>query len=154
VIAITGVLSAAVAVFMRAPLQAYQDVQRRASVSDAADTAFALLKRDLQTALPNSVRVTNAGTVFFLEFLQTRTGGRYRAEDPVPAAAATANTCADGNANAIADENVLQFGVADTCFTITSAPVFPARMHMRAATRPAATRAASRPQAPALAAKT
>ena len=61
VIAMTAVLATGAAVFLRLPLQAYQDAQRRASISDTADTAFAVLKRDLQTALPNSVRVTSVG---------------------------------------------------------------------------------------------
>lgn len=121
VITITAIIAAAVAVFLRLPLQAYQDAERRASITDTADTAFALLKRDLQTALPNSVRVTSVGPVFFLELLQTRTGGRYRAEDPVPSAPTSAGTCPDANGNAAADENVLQFGVADTCFTTLGA---------------------------------
>ena len=117
VISIIGIIGAGVAVFLRMPLQAYQDAQRRGSITDAADTAFAFLKRDLQTALPNSVRVTNVGSIFYLEFLQTRTAGRYRADNPNPSIASSANTCTDTNANAVADENVLQFGVADTCFT-------------------------------------
>src|SRR5688572_21291775 len=117
VIAIIGILATGVAVFLRLPLQAYQDAQRRASISEAADTAFALLKRDLQTALPNSVRVTSVGTVFYLEFLETRTGGRYRGDAPTPAAPAAASTCPDTNGDGLANENVLQFGVADTCFT-------------------------------------
>lgn len=121
VMVVIGIISAGIAVFLRMPLQAYQDTQRRASISDTVDTAFALLKRDLQTALPNSVRVTSAGSVFYLEFLQTRTGGRYRAEDAVPATPAGASTCADANANGLADENVLEFGVADTCFTTLGA---------------------------------
>lgn len=117
VIVIIGVVAAAAAVFLKLPLHSYQDAQRRAAISDAADTAFMLLKRDLQTALPNSVRVTSAGAVFYLEFLQTRTGGRYRADSPTPAVPTGANTCPDTNTNSLADENVLQFGVADTCFT-------------------------------------
>jgi MSHA biogenesis protein MshO len=127
VIAITGVLASTVAVFMRVPLQAYQDAQRRASISDAADTVFVMLKRDLQTALPNSVRVTSVGSVFYLEFLQVRTGGRYRAEDSAAAVATSASTCPDTgtpaqpSANGIADENVLEFGTPDTCFTTIGA---------------------------------
>lgn len=121
VIAIMGVIAAGVAVFLRLPLQSYQDAQRRGAITDAADTAFTLLKRDLQASLPNSVRVTNAGAVFYLEFLQTRTGGRYRAEDSTPGLPTTANTCPDGNGNTLSDENVLRFGVADTCFTTLGA---------------------------------
>jgi len=121
VIAILGIIAAAVAVFLRLPLQAYQDAQRRASITDAADTAFTRLKRDLQTALPNSVRVTSVGAVFYLEFLQTRSGGRYRSLAPLPAVATGANTCPDTNGDTFADENVLLFGVADTCFTTLGA---------------------------------
>ena len=117
VIAITAIISAAIATFIRLPLQEYQDAQRRALISDAADTAFTRIKRDLQTALPNSVRVTSVGAVVYLEFLQMRSGGRYRSSAPLPQVATSANTCPDTNANALADENVLQFGVADTCFT-------------------------------------
>jgi MSHA biogenesis protein MshO len=125
VIAIMAIIGAAVAVFLRYPLQSYQDAQRRAAITDAADTAFLRLRRDLQTALPNSVRVTNNGVVFYLEFLPMRTAGRYRAESPsptVPATDAPDNTCDDvappaGKADGLADENVLQFGVPDDCFT-------------------------------------
>lgn len=121
VIAITGILAAAAGVFLRMPLQSYQDAQRRAAISDAADTAFIRLKHDLQTALPNSVRVTSAGSVFYIEFLQTRTGGRYRAAAPTPAVATGAATCPDVDGNGFANENVLEFGVADTCFTTLGA---------------------------------
>ena len=118
VIAITAIIAAVVAVFIRLPLQEYQDAQRRAEITDAADTAFTRIKRDLQTALPNSVRVTNVGAVFYLEFLQMRTGGRYRSDAPSPAVASSVNTCPDlAPLDGFADENVLQFGVADTCFT-------------------------------------
>ena len=118
VIAITAIVAAATAVFIRLPLQGYQEAQRRAEITDAADTAFILIKRDLQTALPNSVRVTNVGAVYYLEFLQMRTGGRYRSAAPSPVIPPTgANTCPDVNGNGLADENVLEFGVADTCFT-------------------------------------
>lgn len=121
VITITGIIAAAVAVFLRLPLQAYQDAQRRAVLTGAADTAFALFKRDLQNALPNSVRITATGGGFYVEFLQIRAGGRYRADVPVPQVATGANTCPDLNADTLADENVLQFGAADTCFTTLGA---------------------------------
>ena len=93
VIAITGILAASVSVFIRVPIQVYQDAQHRASITDAANTAFALLKRDLQNALPNSIRMTLVGAVYYLEFLQTRTGGRYRAADSNPSAPWTASHC-------------------------------------------------------------
>lgn len=116
VIAIMGVIAAMVAVFIRLPMQTYQDIQRRAEITDAADTLFSRLKRELQTALPNSIRVTTVAGVTYLEFLQVRTAGRYRSAVPVPAVAANANTCPDSDGNTFANENVLNFGVADNCF--------------------------------------
>lgn len=118
VIAITAIVATATAVFLRLPLQQYQDAQRRAAITDAADTAFTRIKRDLQTALPNSVRVRNVGAVFYLEFLPTITGGRYRSAAPSTIPPTGVNTCPDVAAPiGFADENVLEFGVSDSCFT-------------------------------------
>jgi len=80
VIAITGILAAVVAVFIRRPVEGYVDAARRAELSDIADTALRRITRDLRTALPNSVRITTAGNVTYLEYLQTSGGGRYRSE--------------------------------------------------------------------------
>ena len=83
VIVILGIISAAVAVFIRGPIDAYFDVSRRAQLSDAADTALRRVARDLQRALPNSVRVTGActgATPCYLEYIPVEAGGRYRAE--------------------------------------------------------------------------
>jgi len=107
VIAILAIIAAAVAIFLQYPLQSYQDAQRRAEITDAADTLFKRISRDLQTALPNSVRVTNAGAVYYLEFLQTRTGGRYRAAHGGETAVCP---------TASGDGDVMAFGIADTCF--------------------------------------
>lgn len=81
VIAITGIVAAMVAVFLRAPLEGYVAQDRRARLADAADTALRYLGRDVRRALPNSVRVSAAGGVEYLEFFATRSGGRYRAVD-------------------------------------------------------------------------
>ena len=80
VIAITGILAAAVAVFIRRPVEGYIDAARRAELSDIADTALRRITRDLRTALPNSIRTTAAGGVTFLEYLQVSGGGRYRSD--------------------------------------------------------------------------
>ena len=116
-IAIMGIIAAGIAVFLRMPLQAYQDTERRAAISDTTNTVFTYMKRDLQNALPNSVRLTSDGNVVYLEFLAVRTAGRYRSTPPTPAAAWDANNCPDTNVDGYADENVLEFGVADTCLT-------------------------------------
>ena len=78
VIAITGILAASVAIFIRRPVEAYVDVARRAELTDIADTALRRITRDLRTALPNSMRIATAGNVTYLEYLQTTGGGRYR----------------------------------------------------------------------------
>ena len=77
VIALTGVVAAMVAVFIKAPVDAYVDQARRAQLSDAADTALRRIAREVQRALPNSVRVDASGLV--LEVLPVTAAGRYRA---------------------------------------------------------------------------
>ncbi|MFC0251713.1 prepilin-type N-terminal cleavage/methylation domain-containing protein [Massilia consociata] len=75
VIVIVGIIGAIVAVFIRAPVQGYADTAARAAASDEADLALRRMARDLRLALPNSVRVSDDGSA--VEFLLTRTGGRY-----------------------------------------------------------------------------
>jgi MSHA biogenesis protein MshO len=77
VIVITGIVAAMVAVFIRRPIDAYIDQERRAELTDAADTALRRIARDVQQALPNSVRVDASSN--YLEFLPLSTAGRYRA---------------------------------------------------------------------------
>ena len=88
VIVITGIIGGMVAMFLKAPIQQYMDVARRADMTDIADTALRRVGRDLRTALPNSVRVIpgtcpgGMGACSFLEFIPTKAGGRYRADTP------------------------------------------------------------------------
>jgi MSHA biogenesis protein MshO len=122
VIVITGIIGGMVAVFLKAPIQQYMDVSRRADMTDSADTALRRVARDLRLALPNSVRVTpgacpvtaanpgGAGVCNFLEFLPTSGGGRYRAG-------------AGGGAGCPVSPGgeALDFTVADACFGVLSA---------------------------------
>lgn len=78
VIVLTGIIAAVVAVFIQGPVQGYFDTVRRSQASDVADFALRRIARDLQTALPNSMRSTDANN-YFLEFLPVRSAGRYRA---------------------------------------------------------------------------
>lgn len=100
VIAITGIVAAAVAVFIRRPVEGYADAARRAGLTDEADTALRRMTRDLRLALPNSVRVDGSGQ--FVEYIETTGGGRYRAE-----------TGTGGSGN-----NILDFTTADTAFDV------------------------------------
>src|SRR5450830_1167571 len=77
VIVITGILGAMVAVFIKKPVDAYIDSARRAALTDVADTAVRRMSRDIHNALPNSIRTPNNQCI---EFIPTKTGGRYRAE--------------------------------------------------------------------------
>lgn len=99
VIIILGIVGSMVAVFMRAPIDAYFDTARRAALTDVADTALRRMARDIQRALPNSIRTNAAGTC--IEFIPTRTGGRYRAQDIVAG-----------------DNSSLDFAVLDTRFNV------------------------------------
>jgi MSHA biogenesis protein MshO len=108
---LTGILAAAAAVFLRVPIAGYFDVARRAALTDIADLAVRRFGRDVQMALPNSVRVAGACTgvsTCYLEYLEVRTGGRYREE---PSGGIT--QCPD-SAGAYTD--TLQIGSPDTCF--------------------------------------
>jgi MSHA biogenesis protein MshO len=82
VIVVLGVISAATAVFIGGPINSYFDVSRRAQLSDIADTATRRIARDLQRALPNSVRVAGGCTgaaPCYLEYIPVVAAGRYRA---------------------------------------------------------------------------
>lgn len=77
VIVITGIIGGMVAIFIKKPVDAYFDSARRAALTDVADTAVRRMARDIHKALPNSVRAPNNQCI---EFIPTKTGGRYRAE--------------------------------------------------------------------------
>lgn len=98
VITITGIIAAVVAVFMRAPITGYFDTARRAALTDTADLAIRRITRDVQLALPNSLRPTSAcvakGSVDCgFEFLLTSTGGRYL-QDAADTSACFSGGCA------------------------------------------------------------
>lgn len=80
VIVIVGVIGSMVAVFIKRPVDAYFDALRRAALADAADGAVRRMARDIRSALPNSLRQSSNQCV---EFIPTKTGGRYRAEESV-----------------------------------------------------------------------
>jgi MSHA biogenesis protein MshO len=80
VIIILSIVAGMASTFLRSPLQSYFDSIARARLVDIADTALRRVARDLQAALPNSVRNATIGGVEYLEFIPTLGGGRYRAE--------------------------------------------------------------------------
>jgi MSHA biogenesis protein MshO len=74
VIVLTGIIAAVVAVFIVRPIQGYFDTVRRSQLSNVAEFALRRIARDIQTALPNSIRSIDP---YFLEFLPLRAAGRY-----------------------------------------------------------------------------
>jgi MSHA biogenesis protein MshO len=104
VLVITSILATIAFAFIRVPIQAYFDGARRAELTDIADTAIRRIARDVRLALPNSIRTTTVGTTLFcLEFLQTSSGGRYRA---------------DLSSNPLAPGDPLDFSISDTSFDV------------------------------------
>lgn len=87
VMVLIGVLSASFMIFFRPMLDAYLDAQRRADLSDMADTALRRMMQELRTAVPNSVNLVASNC---LQFVPSIDGGRYRqdaaadADDPQP----------------------------------------------------------------------
>lgn len=79
VMLILGVIGASAASYLATPVNAYFDNARRAQLTDAADTATRRMLRELQDALPNSARISSAGSNVFIEFVPIDDTGRYRA---------------------------------------------------------------------------
>lgn len=81
VIIIMGVIGATASMFIKAPIDAYFANAQRASMTDMADTTVRRMARDIRKALPNSIRTpVTAPLGQCLEFITTKTGGRYRAD--------------------------------------------------------------------------
>jgi MSHA biogenesis protein MshO len=78
VIVLMGVIGGIMSVFMKGPIDAYFSSGRRAALTDVADTTLRRIARDLHRALPNSIRTSGTNC---LEFIPTKTGGRYRVQD-------------------------------------------------------------------------
>jgi MSHA biogenesis protein MshO len=79
VIAILGILSASVGVFMANPVRAYFETIDRATLTSAGNAVVRRIMRELQAAVPNSARITTSGGTTFLEFVPIVDAGRYRA---------------------------------------------------------------------------
>ena len=99
VIVLMGVIGGMVAVFMKSPIDAYLASARRAALTDTADTVVRRMARDIRKALPNSIGTSTDKKC--IEFIPTKTGGRYRAEEIVAG-----------------DRTSLTFGTADTTFNM------------------------------------
>lgn len=79
---LTTILFSVVALFMSAPIRSYTDTVRRIALADAAEAALQRMGRDIQRAVPNSIRVKSSGAVQALEMVNVVEGRRYRAQGP------------------------------------------------------------------------
>ena len=75
VVVITGILASVLVVFLRPAIDSYLATQRRANLTDMADTALRRMRQDIRSAVPNSLRTLGA-TCF--QLVPTSGGGRYR----------------------------------------------------------------------------
>jgi len=76
VIMISSIVAGLMAGFVKRPMEAYRDLERRATLVDLTESALRRMSRDVRAALPNSMRVS--GDKLSLEILYTVDGGRYR----------------------------------------------------------------------------
>jgi MSHA biogenesis protein MshO len=78
VIVIMGILSASVGAFIASPVRSYFETIDRATLTDAGNLVVRRITRELQSAVPNSARVTTSGSTKYLEFVPIVDSGRYR----------------------------------------------------------------------------
>jgi MSHA biogenesis protein MshO len=84
-IVLSSILAAVVSVFITRPVTAYSNMTRRAELVDSADLALGRMVRDIQAAVPNSLRIktdTSNPNRIAIEFLNVVEGMRYRAAGP------------------------------------------------------------------------
>ena len=79
VMVISSIVAGMLNSFIRRPMEAYRDMERRATLVDVAESALRRMARDVRASLPNSLRVS--GDQLSLEILHLGEGARYR-EDP------------------------------------------------------------------------
>jgi MSHA biogenesis protein MshO len=107
-ITLLAILATAAVPMLRLPMSAYMDAALRSDLRSEMDTAAAKLRDDLAQAMPNSVRVwPPVGVPRYLEYLEVRAYGRYRA-----GAASGPQSCP-----ATCGTDELMLTCSDSCFT-------------------------------------
>ena len=84
---IAAILAVVVAIFISRPILAYSNMERRAELVDDADLTLRRMARDIQRAVPNSLRVkTDPGNSnrIAVEMVNVVEGMRYRGAGPNP----------------------------------------------------------------------
>lgn len=77
-ITVLGVLASMGATMMSGPARSFVQGGDRALMTDAADRAVRRMSEEIRGSLPNSLRVTQAGAVAWVEFLPVSESGRMR----------------------------------------------------------------------------
>lgn len=92
---VLGLLAVVMLPLLNLPLNAYLDAQRRIELHAQMDLIRSKLTDDLQNAVPGSLRVSQVGVVYRLEYLEIHAVGRYRTDAAGPpfCSAFPANTC-------------------------------------------------------------
>jgi len=98
VMVITSILAGIMVLFIRRPVQSYIDSAERADMADVAEIALRRMTRELHGAVPNSIRWVENGNITLLEFIPTKAGGIYLAEEDAPVAPAQALSFTNLNA--------------------------------------------------------
>lgn len=104
IIVIGGIVAVMTTSILTQPVESYIDISRRATLTDIAESSLRRMQRDIQSALPNSIRISNSGKT--LELLHVIDGGRYRAHQDTSVGTPS---------------NILDFTVNDTSTAILGA---------------------------------
>lgn len=102
VVVLLGILASGAGLLITRPIEAYEAQVRRQQLVDQGEMALRQIARDVRRALPNSIRVTPAGTA--LEMVNTVDGARYRDEF--------------GGIYTVDPDFVLDFASADSVFNL------------------------------------
>lgn len=113
-ITLVGILAVVAVPMLRTPMSAYMDAAHRAELTAEMDASVAKMRDDLAQAVPNSIRVRQVGARYYLEYLQSRAVGRFRAAAPT---AAIPLNC-PATCSAAGNNDALEFAsCSESCFT-------------------------------------
>jgi len=81
-----SILFSVVALFIVTPVRSYTDTLRRLDLVDSAELSLRRIRRDIHSAIPNSIRVKTSDGKQYIEMVNTVEGVRYRAQGSVGSA--------------------------------------------------------------------
>lgn len=78
VILIIGIVASMAGSLLSSPMLSYVTLSRRTTLVQIGQTIQGRMARDIRMAAPNTLRITNSGSIWAIEFINTVEGGRYR----------------------------------------------------------------------------